>query len=1125
MKKNKSKMLTVKGAILDKNMLCQYLEKLASEQIIKSCSDEKTNPISNLRNNFKFICTTYQLLNEHAKLKITIDPAGEWLLDNFYILEEVVKSIERDLTPRKYRNFVGMGNGIYRGFARIYVLASEIMAYTDGKVEEETIKIFLKAYQNKKALTIEEIWNLPTFIQIAAIQNIREICEKIYDFQIQKYKAESIIERLVDKKEKNLQIFNGQIKHVKYKKESMNYAFIEYLSYKLKSYGKRGAPYLQILEEQVEKMGTTVTEVIKQVHFSLAVNKVTIGNLITSIKEISRTDFSDVAKEISEIEEILRQDPAGVYCNMDYKTKSDYQSRIQELARKTNISELYIARTLLELAQKNVENKTEKDTKMQEKKNHIGYYLLEEPNLLYQRLEINKKELNKEQRAKLYMSINIILPLYLCFVFFVFLYIHNRKFIFSILASIILYLPLTEILIQCISYLLGKFVKPTRIPKMNYQNGVPKESTTFIVIPTILNNSEKVRKLMKKLEVYYLANQSENLYLGLLGDVTAGKSEEEEFDNEIISTGIEEIKRLNSNYPVEDGIPRFHFLYRKRTWNPKEASFLGWERKRGLLIQFNEFLRKPEKSEFRYNSIEELRKPIPKIKYIITLDADTNLVLDSGLELIGAMSHILNTPVVAEGRVTKGHAMMQPRVGVDLQSSSASIFSKIMALPGGTDLYTNAVSDVYQDNFGEGIFTGKGIYNLDVFSEIVTGQVPENMVLSHDLLEGNYLRCALVSDVMLLDGFPSKYNSYMVRMKRWIRGDWQIMQWLLPQIVNRNGNYEKNPLNPLSKFKIWDNMRRSLIPISIFFTLLLGISTTYNGWLTCAGLVGIFITTLLAIIDKIIFKKEIEDGFISASKNFLWKVSGVTGILYQNLLELAFLPHKAYTALTAISKTLYRVFISKKNLLEWLTAEEAEKQAKTTCKSYYYQMTSNIVAAVILFILALHGNLFQIIAGALLAIIWSAGPYIAYQISKPIIKVKSILKLNEEEKQYLKEIARRTWDFFDCYINSENNYLPPDNFQENRKKAIATRTSPTNIGLGLLSIVSAMDFEFITFSKGIELLEKSMNTIENLCKWNGHLYNWYNTLTLEPLNPKYISTVDSGNFVRLFICTKTIFIK
>ena len=1106
MKKLNSKKLSIKGAQIDKARLCSYLEKLASEQIVKSFSDDNTYPINSLKEDFNAITNTYNLLNDHAKLKITIDPAGEWLLDNYYVIEETAKSIIKELTLKKYRELIGVGNGRYKGFARIYVLAAEIMAYTDGKIEEENIELFLRAYQSQKMLTIEEIWILPIFLQIAAIQNIKEICDRLCNSQIQKYKAESIIERLVERKEKDKQKFNGEIKFIKTNNENMNFAFVEYLSYKLKSYGKKGTAYLQVLEEQVNKMGTTIGDVIKHVHFSLATNKVSMGNFITSLREVSHIDFNEISKEIGGIEEILKQDPARVYSKMDYKTKNDYQNEIQKIARKVNISEVYIAKMLIEICK----NQTD------ERRKHIGYFLLEDINFLYQKLDVNKKVMSKTKKMRIYTTINTILPMYLCFLCFTFFLVKGSNVLESLLSVILLYLPFTEIIIQINSYILGKVVTPKRLPKLDFSMGVPQEAATFVVIPTILKDRKKVKELMHKLEVYYLANKSKNVFFALLGDVTSSNTEYEEFDEQIIKEGQNQIKRLNEKYPPEEyEISKFHFLYRKRSWNPKEACFLGWERKRGLLNQFNDFLIKPDNNEFRYNSIEGEMQNLPQIKYVITLDADTNLTLSSGLELIGAMEHILNKPIVDKGRVIAGHALIQPRIGIDLDASNHSTFSKIYGIPGGTDLYSNATSDVYQDNFDEGIFTGKGIYNLKVFSDVISNQIPENLVLSHDLLEGSYLRCGLASDIILLDGFPSKYNSYMTRLKRWIRGDWQIVQWIKPKIKIRNEMNITNPLNALSKYKIFDNMRRSLLPVGIFTLLIVGMinSKPPDGELIIISLISAMIGTFLKGLDQIIFRKEIDNGFVAANKSFLWKTGSLTGILYQNLLELCFLPYRTYISASAIIKTLYRIFVSKKNLLEWLTAEEAEKQAITSNRAYYMQMIINVISGVGLLFFSVQGNILQKILGVVISIMWIIGPAVACQISNPISEVKPKDRINSEEKEHLLKIARKTWSYFSEFVNDENNFLPPDNYESDRLKKVAPRTSPTNIGLGMLSIVSAIDLEFITYEKGLELLIKMSNTIDMLCKWNGHLYNWYNTETLEPLNPKYISSVDSGNFI------------
>ena len=441
---------------------------------------------------------------------------------------------------------------------------------------------------------------------------------------------------------------------------------------------------------------------------------------------------------------------------------------------------------------------------------------------------------------------------------------------------------------------------------------------------------------------------------------------------------------------------------------------------------------------------------------------------------------------------------------------------------GGIDSYTNAISDIYQDNFDEGIFTGKGIYDLKVFNKILSEEIPDNTVLSHDLLEGSYLRCGLVTDILLLDGTPSKYNSYSLRASRWIRGDWQILKWLTNKIKIKNGAYKQNPLNLLSKYKILDNLRRSIIPISSFLGLFLAVilkfTTNIKVWeIVTVCLISYAFSTVLDILNYIIFKKGKDTRFIYAHKSFIPIISSIKASIIKGILEILFLPHKVYLAVNAIAKTIYRISVSKMNLLEWLTAEEAEKQAKTNLNSYYKFMWVNLVVGSISIIFGINMGL---ITPMVLGIIWNAGPVVAWYISKDIKREKTIQKISKKDIQYILEIGEKTWQYFKDNINKENNFLPPDNYQEERKNKIASRTSPTNIGLGMLSIISAYDLKYIELEETIILLNKMLDTILKLQKWNGHLYNWYNTNTLEPLIPRYISTVDNGNFIGYLYTTK-----
>ena len=1111
MKENKK--LKITGTILEKSQLEQYLEKIASSHNTIQKSQKNTYPIPGLIENFKIIEQVYNLLNEHLKMGININPAGEWLLDNFYIIEETVKLIQREMPLRKYINFVGIANGDYKGFARIYVLASEIVAYSDNKIEKHNLEDYLKSYQKKKTLSMDEIWNIGTFLQIAIIENIAEVCTKIYSCQIQKQKAENIAERLIENKKeqkykKNILYKNKEIEKKVF--QNMKYPFIEYMSYILKRYGKKANAYLNILEEVVEKLGTTVSEIIKKEHFEIAIQKVSIGNSITSIKEIQRINFLEIFERINGVEEILKKDPTNVYNKMDYKTKEYYRGKIKEISKKSKISEIYIAKKILELAEENYSIEGEN------KKSHLGYYLIDAGiNKLYQKIEYQtKKEISKEKKEKKFFFIIAIVSIVISYYFSYCLYDTTVNIIIAVINFLIFLIPSSEVSIQIIHYILNKTVKPKIIPKMDFSKGLDKECSCIVVIPTILKNKEKVKAMMKKLEVYYLANQSKNLYFALLGDCSESSKQNEEFDKEVIEEGLKNVEELNKKYPNKE-FPIFNFIYRERIWNEKENLYLGWERKRGLLNQLNDYIIN-QKNLFKINTIENVNienknNILNNIKYVITLDADTDLILNSALELVGAMEHILNTPVIDKEKniVIEGYGIMQPRVGINLDISYKTLFTKIFAGSGGMDCYTNAISDIYQDNFKEGIFTGKGIYNLKVFSKVMKNTIPENKVLSHDLLEGCYLRCGLVSDIMLMDGYPINYASFINRLSRWIRGDWQIIEWLS----------HKRPLNKLSKYKIFDNLRRSMFEISIILGLIFIniISQFYNinlHFFSISLILILIIPYIVETFNYLVGKKEGEE----KQKTFTPKISGLKGILIRAVITIGCLPYKAYISIKAILKTIYRLFITHKHLLEWTTSEEAEKQAKKDIISYYKNMLINILAGIITIILYTKTkNIFTLLLGSL----WIVSPCIMWYISKEKDEKKSIELLDNSEKKYILEVGRKTWEYFNQYLNKQNNYLIPDNYQEGRKNEIVKRTSSTNIGLSLLAVISANDLKYIGENQTITLIKNILYTIDSLKKWKGHLYNWYNIDTKEPLVPRYISTVDSGNFVGYLYTLKT----
>lgn len=1026
-----------------------YAKKIAIEHKVIGKATLESFPKRKLIEDFKIITVANSLLNECIRLDVGIPPSGEWLLDNYYLLEEQVNSIKNELKEYEYVKLPAV-----KGVARCYLLAKDLVRFTDGNVSVENIQNFLNAYQTKRVMEMREIWSFSIMLKIALVEYIKEVSSRIIVSLYQKLKVESIVERLVLKIPSNKQRFS-KYKNMEVDSEATSY--VEYLTYLLKKIGKEGVPFLQILEDEAEKVGTTVSDVIKVEHYDLSLKRVSIANSITSIRKLSRLNWAIVFSNTNGMDQILKKDLW--YEKLDYDTKAEYRNSIQQMAEKTNISEIYIANKLVELAQR--------------KDEHIGAYLIGDKKAdLYEAIGFRYRE----SKHKLFW--------YLFAIYF-------PTLIFSIAVARnlfwLVFIPISEIFVNIINRIVGKKIIPHKLPRVEK---ISDDVNTFVIVPTLLNNKERVKEMMESLEVYFLANKTENLYFALLGDASEVDKEVMDYDEDIINTGISEAKRLNEKYGKEI----FYFLYRKRVYNLKQGKWLGYERKRGMICEFNNLLLTGEKGTFIANTIVK----IPRIKYVITLDSDTELPMDTAKKLIGIMEHPLNTPIIKNGVVTKGYGIVQPKVGISIQASTKSLFSKTFAGSGGIDVYSTAESNVYQDLFGEAIFTGKGIYNLEVFQKVLENQIPENTVLSHDLLEGSYLRCGLASDVEIIDGFPERVNSYMIRQQRWTRGDWQIIRWLW-----------KGPLNSLSKYKIFDNLRRSLVDVLTFILMLTGHMFT--------ALLVVSTPLFVDLLDKLLninaSKKK------KVTKDYLPIISGLKGSLYRSFLNIILIPYKFILTLEAIIKTLYRMCISKKNLLEWLTAADAEKVLGRDINSFLREMIiGHLLGWVLIMILYFISPDMVVLAG-ILTILWLLAPFISYEISMPERLKKE--KISSDDIDFIYDIAKKTWSFFADYMSEKNNYLPPDNYQEKRKNEVVNRTSSTNIGLGILAIISAYDLNFIDEEDMLKRLENCLNTVEKLEKWNGHLYNWYNIQTLEPLNPRFISTVDSGNFVGYLYATKS----
>ncbi len=1100
---------------MDNTVIFEYAKKLGLNHDNLTTKGKYEDLRKQVEVDIDYIKKVYEMLNKCSELEISIHPAGNWILDNLYVIQKEGMSVINNMQNVEYMELPKINNNL-----RMYVLAMELVKYTDGNINTSNIREMLVGYSSAKYISLQELWIFPLMIKIALIKYIRQLSEKIYNVQVQRYKVEEIIERLVN------QIPNNEKKYtIKFKKEEgidLNMPFIEYMAYRLSKLDENGLKYIDAFDEQILKLGITVDEVVSREHFDIVTKQISMSNSIISLKDINNINFSKEFETVSEIDVILSQEKANIYQNMNFETLEMYRKEIYNLSKKTGISQKYICTKIIELCNQNHTN-NENEVNDDNIKSHSGYYLF--GNGIYELLEklkYSKQYIDKKKRSDKNEKLNS-LGIYISCIFgtsiFVTLaisyniYFKVNNILIYLLAVLVLMIPVSQLVITLLNKLILKCVKPKKLPCMDFEKNVPENCKTFVIIPTLLTSTKRVKELIDSLEMYYLTNKQDNIFFALLGDTTEIDTKHIELDDEIIETGNREIESLNIKYNFE--IPKFYFIYRDRVYNEKQGKYLGWERKRGLIKQFNRYLIYGENGQFNTNNID--KEKIGDIKYVLTIDADTQVGINTISSLIGIMAHPLNKPVLNNDKtaVIKGYGILQPRISTHIECATKSKFAEIYAGYGGIDMYTNAVSDIYQDIWNEGIFTGKGIYGLKVFSDILDNQIPENTVLSHDLLEGSYLRCGLVTNVEFIDGYPSRYNSYIVRQNRWLRGDIQICRWICDKIKNASGRVKEiNPLNKLSRWKIIDNLRRGLLDISIFVFLVLGLSIFNIKWYIVLGFI-LLIELLPSILDKVF---NINSIFVQKN-NYIKMMGGFERAIYMAILDILFLPYKAMTNIDTFIRTIYRMKISKKYLLEWMTAEQAEKTLGKDLKTYIGQMyISTLIGIILIFMTYLYSSYTANIYFAfILSICFTISPVIAWYISKENTE-KQVL--DNKEKQFLYNVAKDTWEYFNTYISEENNYLIPDNYQENRKDYVVDRTSSTNIGLSFTAIITAYDLGIIDKQSAKLKIVNILNTIDMLEKYKGNLYNWYNIKTLQPLNYN-ISSVDNGNYIAYLYVLKT----
>lgn len=1061
--------------------------------------------------NYKAIKLTYDLLNSANDLKIQVHSAGQWVLDNMYIIEQEYNVLLEELKAINVNKLPYVKLEDRKPQIRACFMANEIVEENKGVVNDGVVSAYVKEFQKNTYITYRELTLMPTMLRFALIKFLRRVCLKIFNSEMQKLKVEKLVnnsiakdaDELTSKMTRGLDKMKLDLTNTDRIKTS-NTAYIEYLAFRLKDMGISGDKYLSELKEETNKAGFTIDEAIEKEHSEITKTTNYMGNGVTSIKTIGATNWSEVIASINRIDETLLFDYTKEYTLCDFKTKNRYREVIISLAKKYKLSEMYVAKKAVECSEKY--------------QKHIGHFLIgTDKSLLI--ASMNKRTLGLKIKEKIIIPLRPITHIITIMVLAAIIaysidyyLIDGYSLSIRIAITIISFVFGIEVADKIISYLAGKFVRPKTLPRFNFAKTIDSNSTTLIAMPSVINSVDKLDKMVRKMEVTYLANRSANMYYMLLGDCTSNKNNKTiPMDKEIIEYGRKKIEELNSKYTETPNL--FNFLYRKRVYSKGEGVYMGWERKRGALSHLNKLLLGllTDKQKEEYMTLSH--NNIPQVKYVITIDEDTSLSLGSAKELVAIMAHPLNKPVLSKNgkTVVQGYGLIQPAVGLDIEAANKSIFSKVFGGFGGLDIYTNAISNLYQDVFGEAIFTGKGIYDVEIFEKLMGNSMPENLILSHDLLEGSYMRTGLASDVEVQDGFPYNYIAYSKRNHRWYRGDMQIVSWLFNK---------KSPINLLSRWKIFDNLRRETLDLFVFALMIITMFVPGECFVYASiyGFGVINFGYILSIIDNILFGKNAE----RKQKQYIPVIYGIRANLLKMVFNFITVPYRAWLAIHAHITSIYRMIISKKHLLEWATAESIEAAAKEKIWYVYKNMWIQVIYGVILLGYAYIDNTTLLETNFILstAVFALISPLAAYLISKKNI-FKDPNELGEKEDKEILEVGYRTWKFFDDTMTELNNYLAPDNYQENRRPRIASRTSSTNIGFSVLAPINAYDLKYISRQEVIDKLYNIMKTIQKLEKWNGHLYNWYNIRTLEVLRTKFISTVDSGNFVTTMYVVKS----
>ena len=1020
--------------------------------------------------NCKNIEHYYQMLVEFTKNHNYVGSTNEWIIDNYYLVVETKNYITKLFKEKKKVKFILDIN------EKVYYILINILKKYNYSLDNNLLIKELNHYQKKNDcyFSYSTIEIIPVLISIILIDELNKLCIKREQKQEDILKVKNIMYKIDYDRNNNVSIdLNDYIEIDDCIIEHPVYLY--HLNASLKELGEQSSTFFEELNSFLEKKNVNLKSIINEEHLSSIEDNILVSNLFNNLKTICKLEFDDLCDKISKTEKLLLTD--SVYKSMSLDSKNLYRRQIIENTKKKDEYK-YVSDII---QRKDKENK------------EIHDYIFRKKNV--------------KNIYRLYISIIVILVLLICY------FLSSLVFDVSIVSFLLLLVPISEVVIQIVNKVFMKFNKPSLLPKMDFSKGIPKECSTMVVVPTIIKDTKKIKSMFSVLEKYYLSNKTSNLYFTLLADCCEYSKKEYELDSEIGNFGVEYANYLNKKYGKE----LFFFAYRNRFFSESEGKYLGYERKRGGLLHFNKLLLKKlsldEINEYFY--VETLSNLKSNIKYVITLDSDTELVLNTAQKLVGLMAHPYNKPVLnkRKDKVISGYALVQPRVSVDIEATNKSFYSQLMAGIGGFDIYSSIVPNFYQDVFDEGSFVGKGIYDVEVFETVIGDKLPENLILSHDLLEGNYVRCGYASDIELVDDFPSGFLVDMSRQHRWTRGDVQILGWLRKKVRNKDGRLVKNPLNGIEKFKIFDNLRRIFINPSLLLLLILS--------LFMGNPLNTFILVLSIISLPIIFYLReifnIQKRTVASFKHYESLMFGTSALLSRLYINFITIPYMSYMQINAMCKSLYRMFISHKNLLNWVTAEDAAKTINGKLITYLKAFKANYVISFVLILIMIFSRSY-IYVGILLVICFLIAPFILWIVSKE--NAFSENTLEEVEKREISDVAYRTWLYFDNLLNEENNYLIPDNYQVSREIKEDYKTSPTDIGMSLTAIVSACELDFIKRDKAVKLIENIITSLEKLEKWNGFIYNWYNVKTMEKMYPHDISSVDNGNLAASLIVVK-----